>query len=76
MLIYYLMQISRECLKDRPICSKKATAVVAVPAAARLEVSAKCTKCVFDAYCGQFDIEECKGQIPAHIANTNNSGLE
>ena len=44
--------------------------VVAVPAAARLEITTSCTKCLFDAYYGQFDVEECKGQIPSHIANT------
>ena len=50
-------------------------ALVEVQAAARLEIHTSCLKCLFDAYFGQFDLEQCKGQIPSHIANTGNNGL-
>ena len=59
-----------------PPSSQAGPAVLAVPAAARLEINASCYKCVFDAYYGQFDVDQCKGQIPSHIANTSNNGLE
>ena len=51
------------------------TVMVTVPALARIEITSQCTKCLFDAYCGQFDIEECKGQIPSHIVSTD-TGLK
>ena len=54
---------------------QKPTAMVTVPALARIEITSQCTKCLFDAYCGQFEIEECKGQVPSHIASTE-TGLK
>ena len=51
------------------------TAMVTVPALARIEIASQSTKCLFDAYCGRFEIEECKGQIPSHIASTD-TGLK